>query len=489
MNKIVFPVKKVPSYIRTIGAKLIENGFKAYLVGGSVRDLLLERRIKDYDITTNATPDVISNLFPKSVATGAKFGSIIVIIEDEYGEAHDVDVTTFRREENYFGGRWPSEVKFAQTIEEDLSRRDFTINAIAIDLEIVIKDEDQFLEVEQIIDPFGGIEDMLDREIRAVGNPIERFTEDGLRAFRACRLATELNFQINEQTKAAIKECKNVSAKVSMERIRDELMKMLKHSKKPSVGILLMEETGLLEIFLPELLENKNIEQPEWHDEDVYTHSIHSMDLAEDEIKLAALLHDVGKARTKTVDDKGTHFYNHDQVGAEMTKIILKRLRFSNAEVERISNLVKWHMFYYPSADWRKDNKNITSEITDDKNQHGWTDGAIRRFIRNVGGMDVVNQLIKLRIADAGANKKTEFNPVEIDALEKRIATVLEKEMVLKVTDLDISGNNLIELGIPAGPKHGIILNKLLEHVTEIPNDNSRETLITLAKSFAQKLI
>lgn len=476
-------VNKIPEYVSNTADILINNGFKAYLVGGAVKDILLGNEPKDYDIATDALPDQITAIFPRSVSINAKFGTILVIMSGRDGERHDVEVTTFRKEENYFGGRWPSKVEFTQDLLIDLSRRDFTINAMAIDLDNLYAVGANSFEV--VIDPYGGQEDLTNKIIRAVGDPLERFGEDGLRAYRACRLAAVLQFQIDEKTFDAIKQTLNIAKQVSMERVRDEFLKLLKYSPKPSVGIELLRISGLLEFSIPELIECIGVNQPEWHTEDVYTHSLTTMDMAEDSIKLEALLHDIGKARTRSEDESGVHFYSHDTVGAEMTKIILERLKFSNAVIKKVTTLIRWHMFYYPSADWRKVNPLEIINNDMDTKQGGWTDAAIRRFISNVGE-EFIDDLFKLRIADANANPKSTFDPVEIEALQQRISEVRSKDMALKVTDLQINGNDLEGIGINKGPEMGRVLNYLLEEVIEDPGNNTKERLIELAKEFSQ---
>lgn len=473
--------KSIPEYVTNTADMLINAGYKAYLVGGAVKDILLGKEPKDYDITTNALPEQISEIFPHSVSTNAKFGTILVIISNREGERFDIEVTTFRKEEDYYGGRWPAKVEFASDILADLSRRDFTINAMAIDLDNLYDQGSDSSEI--LVDPFGGQDDLKAGIIRAVGNPMERFGEDGLRAYRACRLAAILGFKIEEDTYSAIKSSLHIAAQVSMERVRDELMKLLKYAPKPSVGIELFRNTGLLNLFLPELLECMNVTQPEWHTDDVYTHSLKTLDLAEDSIKLAALLHDLGKARTRSEDQSGVHFYSHDIVGSEMVKVILERLKFPKSEVKRVSTLVRWHMFYYPSADWRKQNQ--LEYITDqsDAAKGGWTDSAIRRFISNVGE-EHVDDLFKLRIADASANPKSVFDPVEISALQERIAEVRSKDMALKITDLNITGNDLEAIGIEKSPIMGEILRFLLEKVIDDPLLNEKQQLLELAKGY-----
>lgn len=475
---------KIPEHVSNTADVLTNNGFKAYLVGGAVKDILLGNEPKDYDIATDALPEDITAIFPRSVSINAKFGTILVIMSGRDGERHDIEVTTFRKEENYYGGRWPSKVEFTQDLLIDLSRRDFTINAMAIDLDNLYAAGANASEV--VIDPFGGQDDLANKIIRAVGDPLERFGEDGLRAYRACRLAAVLQFQIEEKTLNAIKQTLSVAKQVSMERVRDEFLKLLKYSPKPSVGIELLRNAGLLEYSIPELLECIGVNQPEWHTEDVYTHSLTTMDMAEDSIKLEALLHDIGKARTRSEDETGVHFYSHDTVGAEMAKVILERLKFSNAVIKKVLTLIRWHMFYYPSADWRKDNPLEMISNGVDTKQGGWTDAAIRRFISNVGE-EYIDDLFKLRIADANANPKSTFNPFEIEALQQRISEVRSKDMALKVTDLEINGNDLESIGINKGPEMGKVLNYLLEEVIEEPMNNTKERLLELAKDFAKE--
>ncbi len=476
-------LKLIPNYVIAIAEELQKNNFEAYLVGGSIRDVLLGKVPEDFDIATNAYPEQIEKLFPKSIPTGAQFGTITVVSKDENGESFDVEVTTYRSEADYVGGRWPAKVEFTKTIQEDLSRRDFTINAIALDLQNFDNSNKSVQEI--LVDPFDGIADIRNKVIRAVRDALERFSEDGLRSVRACRLASQLDFEIEENTFAAINQTLHVTKKVSIERFREELMKMLLRSPKPSKGLRLMKDSGLLELFIPELLEGIGIEQPEYHTFDVWEHCLRCVDIAEDEIKLAALFHDIGKPRCISKDKLGTHFYGHDVKGAEMAREIMKRLKFSNAEIEQVYLLVRWHMFYYPSADWRKvkDVEELLEKNREEKDEHGWTDGAIRRLIKNVGGEENIDLLMKLRIADANANPKNEFHPVELEVLGERISQVRSKDMALKIEDLDITGHDLMqELNLEPGRELGIILNQLLEEVIDDPLKNKKETLLLLAK-------
>jgi tRNA nucleotidyltransferase (CCA-adding enzyme) len=295
--------KEIPSYVFNIARILAKEGYGAYLVGGSVRDILMGRVPHDYDIATDARPEAIVKIFPKAITTGAKFGALIVMVKDEKGEPTPVDVTTYRVEE-YRTGRWPSKVEFISSIEGDLARRDFTINAIAINLRKLEHDKGDV-----IFDPFDGQSDIQKKLIQAVGNPEERFREDALRALRACRFSSVLGFKLEAKTKAAIKKVLTMIDDLSAERVRDEFLKILKDSPQPSVGVKLLAETGVLQIWIPELLEGAGVEQPEFHYyKDIFEHGLRTLDKAEDSVKLAALFHDIGKPRKKD----GSHFYGHD---------------------------------------------------------------------------------------------------------------------------------------------------------------------------------
>lgn len=480
--------EQIPLYVKRVADVLISNGFEAFLVGGSVRDMLIGKSPVDYDIATDCMPNKIKKLFPKTVATGAKFGTIVVVMEDQYAEPYNVEVTTYRSESEYVGSRWPSKVEFGTSIKEDLKRRDFTINALAIDLEklelIDVNDE------ELVVDYFGGIRDLDKKIIRAVGDPMERFEEDALRLFRACRFASQLGFAIETKTFHAIKQLSYTIDNISVERLREEFEKLLFGSARPSVGIELLRKSGLLGVFLPELEECVGVTQPEYHVDDVYTHTLKTIDRAQDEVKLAALFHDIGKPKTISVDESGTHFYQHDVVGAKIARNVMKRMRFPNVETERVVNLVRHHMFYYPSADWRKGREDKFEPETierleeeaksGEKNVGGWSDAAIRRFIKRIGGVENVDDLIKLRIADATANPKSTFTNHEIEALQTRISKVLAEDSALRIKDLDISGHDLIEMGIPKGPQIREALEYLLEEVLEDPKLNQKELLLKL---------
>jgi tRNA nucleotidyltransferase (CCA-adding enzyme) len=466
----------IPEYVQKVGRILLKEGYDAYLVGGALRDIVLGEKPHDYDLATNALPDEMLNMFPKAVSTGAKFGTIMVLVQDKHQETHEVEVTTFRSESEYVDGRWPESVDFVDDIDKDLGRRDFTFNAMALDLSQLKLDGSDDPKEGDIYDPYGGIKDIENKIVKAVGTPIERFKEDGLRAFKACRMAAQLGFGIEEETFKAIKESIPIASQISMERIRDEFMKMLLNSPKPSIGLELMRQTGLLAIFIPELLESVDVEQKLFHAHDVYWHALKTCDVAHDSVKLAALLHDIAKPRT---DMGNGHFYGHDKMGSDLAEQIMKRMKFSQAQIKRVKILIENHMFYYPHI-----KEDMTKEEKENIENHKWSDAAVRRFIQRVGEENI-DDLFKLRLADAQSNPATAFKPEEITILQKRISEVRKQDMVLKVTDLDITGQDLMDIGIKKGPKMGIILNELLDMVIEDPLLNTKEKLIKKAKELA----
>ncbi len=440
----------LPNDVTHIAQTLHKNGYKAYIVGGSVRDVLLGNEVYDWDIATDALPEQVSRLFDRVIPTGIDFGTVSILLN-----SITYEVTTFRKDGRYVDGRRPENVSYSKNIEEDLSRRDFTVNAIAYDP-----------ITKQIIDPFNGREDLEKKIIRAVGDPLERFAEDGLRVMRACRFAAKLNFLIERDTLSAIGERLNVFKMVSIERLHDEIVKMLS-SDKPSIGFEYMRETGLLAEIIPELMKCFGVEQPkEFHAYDVYNHCLYSCNNAPKdnlEVRLAGLFHDIAKPDSKVEET----FYNHDILGAEMVEQILRRLKFSNENIKKVAGLVRNHMFNY------------TSE---------WTDSAVRRFINRVGRDNLKNQFL-LRVADMKSMGKDpnysyiiELHVVE---LKGRIDKIIEQDDALAVKDLKINGNDLIEvLEIQKGPNIGKVLNHLLDQVIETPSLNEKEVLLDLAKKF-----
>ena len=433
-------------------------GFKAYLVGGAVRDIFLHKKPHDFDVATNATPQDVMKLFRTVIPTGFEHGTVTV-----HHSGLEIEVTTFRTESGYSDGRHPDSVNYAATIEEDLARRDFTINAIAADL----KDG-------RIVDPFGGRLDIKKKIIRTVGAAHERFMEDGLRPVRCIRFACKLGFSIENNTFSEIfeKEILNKVASISVERFRDEFEKMLV-SAKPSTGLKLLEETGIMAIFIPELLDGRGCIQSDkrgFHEFDVLDHLYYACDGAPAEklnVRLAALFHDIGKPAAKKLTDETITFYNHERISAEQTEKILTRLKFPNTVINNVCHLIREHMFNY---------------------EPNWTIAAVRRFIIRVG-RENLNDLYDLRIADIYGmhNQKVDFRFSEPIArlieLKDRIAEELEKNNALSLKDLAINGNDLIAAGFTKGKQLGVILNQLLDCVLEDPGMNTREKLMEVARS------
>ena len=448
--------KQIPDDVLSVCRRLRQAGFEAYLVGGSVRDLLLGRSLGDFDVATSARPEEILRVFGArfSVPTGLQHGTVTVLAGEP---ARQVEVTTFRGEGAYLDGRHPSVVTFGATLAEDLSRRDFSMNAIAYEP-----------QAGAIIDLHLGQADIARRLVRTVGDPIQRFSEDGLRPMRAVRQATQLGFEVDASTLAAIPATLDVFRKVSAERVRDELLKLLL-APRPSRGIELMRQTGLLAEVLPELSATFGCKQNRFHKHDVYQHSLATLDAvpAEPILRLAALLHDVGKPRTQIEqpDAPGEFgFFKHEYVGAEMAEAIAGRLRLSRAEIELLVALVAHHMFFY----------------TPD-----WTDGTVRRFVNRVQ-VERIAPLFALREADITSRGRGEDPECETRELRTRIARVAAEDAVLRVKDLAVNGADVMRvLGVAPGPQVGRVLNRLLERVLDDPSLNQKETLERLIPALA----
>lgn len=431
-----------------------DNGFECYLVGGSVRDLILGFDIYDYDFATNARPEEVMKLFKRVVPTGVKHGTVTVLVN-----GLEFEVTTYRADGKYFDGRRPESVFFASSLEEDVQRRDFTINGMALDI-----------KTNEIIDYVNGLSDIRDGIIRTIGAPDERFQEDGLRTYRACRIASRLNFLIEEETFNSITKALDVAAMVSVERIREELLKLL-DTDKPSIGFEYMRKAGLLKLCLPELADAYSVEQNRFHVHDIYYHSIYSCDAAPKGnalVRLAALFHDIGKVQTKRMGDDGDYtFYNHEVIGARIARRIMKRLKFSNTEIDKVNNLVINHMFHYTSD---------------------WTDGAVRRFMRKVG-LENLPDLFILREADRSGTGTRFGIPEPIKRLQERIEMIIEAENAITVTDLDINGNIIMDaFDLKPGPIIGTILKELLELVLDNPEVNDRDILLQEAAEIYERL-
>jgi tRNA nucleotidyltransferase (CCA-adding enzyme) len=427
---------------------LMDNGYEAYIVGGCVRDSLLKRDIKDYDITTNALPEDIIKLFERTIPTGLKHGTVTVVINK-----NNYEVTTYRIDGTYSDNRHPDQVEFTSSLREDLSRRDFTINALV------------YNNAQGIIDLFSGIEDLNQRIVRCVGDADRRFNEDSLRMLRAVRFSSQLGFNIEETTYSAIKKNNHLLKNVSKERIREELVKILM-SSIPSRGIRMLLDTGLLKHIIPELLECVGFDQRNpHHDKNVFDHIMSVLDNSSSSliVRLGALLHDIGKPRTFSVDKRGVgHFYSHNTVGAEMAETILKRLRFDNNTIKKVVILIKEHMSAYTVM------KNKT----------------LKKFIARVG-LDNIEELFQLQIADSKGHKASaDYSPI----LKRRedVRRILEKGEAFTVSSLKISGDDLIKLGFKPGKEIGVTLNKLLDMVLTDPQLNNSATLINIAKNLKE---
>ncbi|MCI6544845.1 MAG: HD domain-containing protein [Spirochaetia bacterium] len=443
-----------------------QHGYKAYLVGGAVRDMLMGKEPHDWDVTTDATPEQVMSIFRKVIPTGIAHGTVTV-----HFMKNEIEVTTFRTESDYSDGRHPDKVEYTGNIEEDLSRRDFTINAIA-----------SYLGDGTITDPFHGRDDIKRKVIRTVGNPLERFSEDGLRPVRAVRLSAQLGFEIERETLKAISEpeiLKKTSG-ISLERFRDELLKLMK-AEKPSAGLKLMEESGILDIFIPEFKKCRGCIQGDfrgYHQFDVLDHLFYACDGApasKQNVRLAALFHDIGKPDVKRViptpqGDQFT-FYNHEAKSQQITKEILFRLKFSNAEIANICHLVVNHMFNY----------------TQD-----WTDAAVRRFLAKIQAENL-EDLYDLRLADiygmnnAPVRGQDSRTIALLNELKDRISKETEKNSVLSLKQLAVNGKDLMKNGISAGKDLGFVLNQLLETVLEDPSQNEKEQLIKIALNIYKK--
>ncbi len=440
---------QIPEDVLAVCRRLRAAGQQAHLVGGGVRDMLIGRPPADFDLATDARPEAVLELFGQSFAipTGLKHGTVTVLTE---GPRRPVEVTTFRGEGEYFDGRRPSSVTYVDTLAEDLSRRDFTMNAVAFDP----------LDC-RLTDPFDGQGDLARRLVRAVGDPIVRFREDGLRPMRAVRQAAQLEFEIDPATLAAIPATLEVFRKVSAERIRDELFKLLR-APRPSRGLELMRVTGLLGEVIPELLEGVGCSQNRFHKHDVFEHTLAVVDATSGDavVRLGALLHDVGKprARQPREDAPGEFsFFKHEIVGEAMADAIGRRLKLANADRERVVGMVRNHMFFY------------TPE---------WSDGSVRRFVRRIGGPEALGALFALREGDVTGRGFGENPDDELGELRRRIALVASADAALRVTDLAIDGQDVMRiLGIGPGREVGVILERLLERVLDDPSLNVRERL------------
>jgi tRNA nucleotidyltransferase (CCA-adding enzyme) len=471
-SEVSIDAGRIPAEVVALCRRLVGAGFEAHLVGGGIRDLLLGRAPADFDVATSARPEEVVALFGSTFAipTGLQHGTVTVLV-GQGATRHAVEVTTFRGEGAYLDGRRPSSVTYVSSLEEDLSRRDFTMNAVGYDP-----------LAGRLTDPFGGRADLQRKLVRAVGDPVQRFREDGLRPMRAVRQAAQLGFDVDPPTLAAIPETLDVMRKVSAERVRDEMLKLLA-APRPSRGIELMRTTGLLAEALPELLEGVGVTQNRFHKFDVYHHTLSVVDNTRAPadaagpdaqarhalaiVRLGALLHDIGKPRARQPREGAPgefSFFRHEYVGADMADAICRRWKLSTDDRQRVVAIVANHMFFY----------------TPD-----WSDGTIRRFVRRVGG-DVLGALFALREGDIAGRGFGEDPEVELGELRRRIADVATQDAALRVTDLAIDGKDVMRiLDVAPGRIIGVVLERLLERVLDDPSLNERERLEALVPEVA----
>lgn len=443
---------ELPSAVKKTIEKLKKAGFEAWAVGGSVRDLLMRRKTKNWDFTTNATPGQILKIFPNGFYDN-RFGTVGVPQENE----EIYEITTYRTERGYSDRRHPDKIKWGQSLEEDLARRDFTINSLVFD-------------GKKLVDPYGGQEDIKNKLVKAVGDPEKRFAEDGLRLLRAIRIASQLSFIIEEKTFLAIKRNASLIKKISNERIKDELLKILS-SDFPADGFYLLRNAGLLEQILPEVEACFGVPQqsPKRHHlHDVGTHAFLSLKNCPSKdpiVRLATLLHDVGKPATFRKDSQGViTFYNHEVIGASIARNIGRRLRLSKNDRQRLVTLVRWHQF---SVDERQ------------------TDSAIRRFIRRVGKENLAD-ILATRVGDrlGGGARETSWR---LEKFKKRLIEV--QKQPFSVTDLKVSGHDVMNLlKISQGPLVGKVLNILFQEVEENKEKNKKEYLLRKIKEIGKTL-
>lgn len=440
---------KIPLEVRQIAHTLETNGFEAFVVGGCTRDLLLGKTPKDWDLTTNAHPEQIQALFPEHYANN-DFGTVGVKTESEDAALKVVEITPYRTESGYTDARRPDSVTFGVSLEEDLKRRDFTVNALAYRI-----------STDTMVDLFDGVEDLQNKRLRAVGDANERFSEDALRMMRAVRLAAELDFVIETNTMAAILANHEQLTKISIERISSEFLRTIA-SPTPMQGVVFMEKLGLLQHFIPELLICVGVEQGGAHKYDVYEHLLRTMQAAADKeysvnMRLAGLFHDIAKPQTRREGGKNKQytFFGHEVVGAKMTKKILDRLKMPRETVEEVTNLVRWHMFF---AD--------TEEITL---------SAVRRTITRVGE-NHIEELLNLRVCDRIGMGRPKEEPFRFRKYKAMVDEALRDPVSVKM--LKIDGTRIMELsGEKPGRKLGYILHALLEDALEDSSKNTAEYL------------
>ncbi len=451
---------QLPDKVVELIKEFQKNNFEIYIVGGTSRGILTGYPIADWDFATSALPSQMQNLFPENHFYNNQFGTVSIVMGKNKKDIFEV--TTFRTEKEYQDFRRPENVEWGKSIEEDLSRRDFSINAIALKIQI----RNSKSEIRKIIDPYQGKEDLENKVIKAVGDPDKRFQEDALRLIRAVRIATQLGFTIENKTFQSIKNNAGLIKKIAWERIRDEFLKLIA-SDHPADGIIILYNTELLKHIMPELIKGKGLDQPKHHISTVWRHCIDCLRYCPSEdpiVRLAALLHDVGKPVTAEGEDDERTFYNHEVVGAAIAKDIGKRLRLSNDQVNRLWRLVRWHQF-----------------APDEK----LTDSAIRRFIRRVGKNNL-EDILDIRTGDR-LGSGVPATSWRTELFKKRLKEVQKRPFSVK--DLKINGNDVMEvLNISPGPEIGQVLEALFEKVKDEKDKNNREYLLKEVPKTAKEL-
>jgi poly(A) polymerase/tRNA nucleotidyltransferase (CCA-adding enzyme) len=449
----MIPLTTIPLAIKQIAEKLEDAGYEVYLVGGCVRDLLLDRVPKDWDFTTSAHPDEIQALFPESFCNN-DYGTVGIKTGEgtPYEALGVIEVTPYRSESSYSDARRPDSVTFGVSLNDDLARRDFTVNAIAYRI-----------REEKIVDLYDGMIDLRDKRLRAVGDPDARFAEDALRMMRAVRLAAELDFVIEADTMAGISRNAAQLPKIAMERTAVEFIRLI-NAKTPMQGIIFLEKLGLLRYIIPELRDGIGCEQGGIHAFDVFEHNLRTLQAAADkdystELRLAALLHDIAKPATRRTGGKNKlyTFFGHEVVGARMAKTILERLKLPRETIDKVEKLVRWHMFF---AD--------PDEITL---------AAVRRTIVRIGEGEIEN-LLNLRVCDRIGTGRPKEQPFRFRKYKAMVDEALRDPISVKL--LKINGDRIMEMsGEKPGKKLGYILHALLEEVLIDPGKNTPEHLET----------
>lgn len=434
---------ELPHKVQTIIQTLQSHGYEAYAVGGCVRDSILGRTPDDWDITTSALPNETKALFPRTFDTGIEHGTITVLIEKE-----GFEVTTYRVDGEYEDARHPKEVTFTRSLKEDLLRRDFTINAMA------------YNDSEGLVDIFGGIKDLQNKTIRCVGNATDRFTEDALRILRAIRFAAQLGFEIEEGTKQGIRALAENLQYISAERIQVELIKLL-ISPHPQL-LRTAYELGVTKVFLPEFdAMMETTQETPHHELSVGEHTLKAIALTESNkiLRLTMLCHDMGKPEKKTMDENGrAHFKMHDVRSAEMTKELLKRLKFDNDTMRKVVKLVQFHDYRMPG-----------------------TTRSVRRAMNKIGA-DLFPYYMQVRMADTLAQSmyNREEKLQNLQKIEDCYQEITEKDECVSLSMLAINGSDLISEGMKPGKEIGVVLGQLLEHVLDHPEDNTKQKLLSI---------